>query len=185
MRHQEWHHSLPQMAAADRGANLHASLKHMSLSEVQHPSHPPLSPSRGWSSSAHPQQWKQGYPQFQGQNFGRPASLPSQINRTSGAQSPLVPNRPGVEFEKPGFARHTQSSGFAKASASGPVNPATHLLGSQYPNWSRDVNSEPLLTASTRRSVSDYETLLLQQQQQQARMASRMAPQHFKNQTWQ
>ena len=76
--------------------------------------------------------------------------------------------------------RHGQSPAFNMTPVTGTAVPS-HIIGQHRPTWGRDVNSEPLLTASTKRTISECEALLRQQQRQRGRVA---IPPQYRGQKW-
>ena len=170
------------MHQQEQSGHINWSLQQLSISDVSN--HPQSQLARGWPSSTDSQQWSRKFPRHLGRNFNRPSSVPDSVNRTCTERSSVAMHHQSVET----FERHNvdkfERAAFKLPSSNSQSIPA-HFLSPQYQHWSRDVNSEPLLTATTRRSVDEYKAIYMQQQQRQhSRNASRNLPHQFKTQKW-
>ncbi|XP_065065333.1 uncharacterized protein LOC135691407 [Rhopilema esculentum] len=172
MHHPEWHANASQTVSRERSQNFHTSLQHLRISENSQPQSTLVSPGQGWSSASHV--WNRGFQPYRGQNYGRPSSVPETISRPSRSHSPII-RQPMDTIE-----RHGQSPAFNMTPVTGTAVPS-HIIGQHRQTWGRDVNSEPLLTASTKRTISECEALLRQQQRQRGRVA---IPPQYRGQKW-
>ena len=187
MRQSDWGVALTKMRHPERGAHSHHSFQHVSIADVNCQMQQQPESARGWPSSASSEQWCQKVPRFQNSNFNRPSSVPDSVNRGRSSRSPVIVGHQGMDtFEMPNLdnlERQTQTSSFNLPSSNVQPVPA-HFLNPSYRNWNRNVNSEPLLTATTKRSIAEYEALYMQQDCQFSRNASRNLPQQYRNHKW-
>jgi len=181
----DWSTSGSQMHQQERGSHISSNFQKLSMSDLSSHSQPQFPSTRFWSSSPGDQQWHQTFPHFRSASFARPSSVPGTVLATHTDQPQRSINRHGMDsFERQNMdnlEHKAQSPAFQLPSSnSQSVSVTSHFISSQYQAWSSDVDSEPLLTATTRRSIAEYEALYMQQQRLQPRRQSRSASQQFK-----
>lgn len=170
-----------------RDSHNYSNLRQPPISDVGNTSQSHASLPHVWSNSGSTTQWRQKYPHFHGSNFSRPSSVPDTVNRARNVRSPVILPHQGMDLierqSNEPMERKSQSSALHLPSSSTPSVPA-HFLNPSFQNWNRNVNSEPLLTATTRRSVVEYEAMYMQQERQHGKYAARHLSQRFNNQKW-
>ena len=172
------------MHQQERGPHISSNFQKLSVSDLNSRSQPQFSSTRFWSSSSADQQWHQTFPHFRSASFARPSSVPGTVQAKHAEQPQRSTNRHGMDtFERQNMdnlERKAHSPAFQLPSSNS-QSVTQHFVNPQYQAWSSDVDSEPLLTATTRRSIAEYEALYMQQQQRlQPRSQSRSASQQFK-----
>ena len=180
---------MPKIHQQERCGHISSNFQQLSISDLSNPPQSQFSSARDWPSSAGGQQWRQSFPGFHGANGCRPSSVPDPVKTTHANRSRGSVAHQSVDiFERQNIdtlERNAQLSAFQlPSSSSQSVTP--HFINPQYQAWSRDVHSEPLLTATTKRSIAEYDARYMQQQQQrlQSRNSSRNVPQQFRIQKW-
>lgn len=174
--HPDWNLKSVHLSGLDRRTALHPNHARTGVPNVPHATQPKIMASN-WASPGHINR-SSGPSMQQGHTFARPSSVPAQISRPFVPQQNLAHNQASLEYETLAAARHAQSASFN-------IPPASNSAGLvQYQNWSRESGSEPILGSTNKRQMNEYEAMVLQQQQNQARNLSRRMPQPNNQQHW-
>ena len=179
---------MSQSRQHERGGQISSNFQKMSVSDLNSRPQSHVSSSQGWASSAGSQQWRQPFPRFHGGSFGRPSSVPDTVNTAQPDLSQMGIGHQSMDTFDPQNRENMECKSHSPAfqfPSSSSKSGTPHFINPQYQTWSGDVSSEPLLTATTRRSISEYDALYMRQQQRQhARHSSRNVPMQFRAQKW-
>eukprot|EP00794_Sanderia_malayensis_P018897 gene18898-20799_t len=169
----EWPLQGTEHATLERNAPLHPSFKCIGVSTS-----PRVSQPGNWSPQ-HPSLAGRSRGTLGGpllQSFARPASVPSQISRSFAAPSTssLPCNQAGFDLDVAGAAKHAQTPPFHISSGH----------SAKYQNWSRETGSEPILSGSNTRQISEIEAMALHQNQARQQIVNRMYQNRHSRQNW-